>query len=86
MTFAEQFLNGAQDIVGKIDAHAVELVAAALTAARQRGGRLFRGVYIVTALHYILAKLSLVGKDSGGCSLNTVKIFHRDATSVGFAP
>lgn len=43
------------------------------------------GVHVITATHDILAKLSLVGKDLDEYSLDTVKMFHRDATSAGFA-
>jgi transaldolase len=43
------------------------------------------GVHIITATHDILAKLSLVGKDLDEYSLDTVKMFHRDAASAGFS-
>ncbi|GAC1658284.1 MAG: hypothetical protein NVS4B13_00970 [Candidatus Elarobacter sp.] len=43
------------------------------------------GVHIITATHDILAKLSLVGKDLDEYSLDTVKMFHRDAVAAGFA-
>ena len=42
------------------------------------------GVHIITATHDILAKLELVGKDLDEYSLDTVKMFHRDATAAGF--
>jgi transaldolase len=42
------------------------------------------GVHVITATHDILAKLSLVGKDLDEYSLDTVKMFHRDAASAGF--
>jgi len=42
------------------------------------------GVHIITATHDILSKLSLVGKDLDEYSLDTVKMFHRDAVSAGF--
>src|SRR5215471_3562910 len=41
MTFAEQFLAEAAEILGKIDLAAVERVAAILAECRARGGRLF---------------------------------------------
>lgn len=43
------------------------------------------GVHIITATHDILAKLALVGKDLDEYSLDTVKMFARDAASAGFA-
>ena len=43
------------------------------------------GVHVITATHDILAKLALVGKDLDEYSLDTVKMFHRDAVSAGFA-
>ena len=42
------------------------------------------GVHVITATHDILAKLALVGKDLDEYSLDTVKMFHRDAASAGF--
>lgn len=42
------------------------------------------GVHVITATHDILAKLTLVGKDLDEYSLDTVKMFHRDALSAGF--
>jgi transaldolase len=42
------------------------------------------GCHIITVSHDVLAKLSLVGKDLGEYSLETVKMFHRDATAAGF--
>ncbi len=42
------------------------------------------GVHVITATHDILAKLSLVGKDLAEYSLDTVKMFHRDAAAAGF--
>ncbi len=42
------------------------------------------GVHVITATHDILAKLALVGKDLDEYSLDTVKMFHRDAVSAGF--
>ena len=43
------------------------------------------GVHVITATHDILAKLDLVGKDLDEYSLDTVKMFHRDAADAGFA-
>jgi transaldolase len=43
------------------------------------------GCQIITATHDILAKLSLVGKDLGEYSLDTVKMFHSDAAAAGFS-
>jgi transaldolase len=42
------------------------------------------GVHVITATHDILAKLELVGKDLDEYSLDTVKMFHRDAADAGF--
>jgi transaldolase len=42
------------------------------------------GCHIITVSHDVLAKLSLVGKDLDAYSLETVKMFHRDATAAGF--
>lgn len=42
------------------------------------------GVHIITATPDILAKLSLVGKDLSEYSLDTVKMFYRDATAAGY--
>ena len=42
------------------------------------------GVHVITATHDILAKLELVGKDLDEYSLDTVKMFHRDAGAAGF--
>ncbi len=42
------------------------------------------GVHVITATHDILAKLELVGKDLDEYSLDTVKMFHRDAVAAGF--
>src|SRR6516162_103622 len=41
MTFTEQFLAEAGEILKRIDAAAIERVAGRLAAARSRGGRLF---------------------------------------------
>jgi transaldolase len=42
------------------------------------------GVHIITATSDILAKLGLVGKDLDEYSLETVRMFHRDAAAAGF--
>jgi transaldolase len=42
------------------------------------------GCHIITVSHDLLAKLSLVGKDLDEYSLDTVKMFHRDAIAAGF--
>jgi transaldolase len=42
------------------------------------------GCHIITATSDILQKLSLVGKDLGEYSLDTVKMFHSDAVKSGF--
>ncbi len=42
------------------------------------------GVHIITATHDILAKLELVDKDLDEYSLDTVKMFHRDAMAAGY--
>jgi transaldolase len=43
------------------------------------------GCHIITVTHDILKKLSLVGKDLGDYSLDTVKMFHDDAQAAGFS-
>ncbi len=43
------------------------------------------GCHIITATHDLLHKLALVGKDLDDHSLDTVKMFHRDAAQAGFA-
>jgi len=43
------------------------------------------GCHIITVTNDILAKLSLLGKDLEEYSLDTVKMFHRDARESGFA-
>ncbi len=43
------------------------------------------GCHIITVSHDVLAKLSLIGKDLDEYSLETVKMFHRDAAAAGFA-
>src|SRR5437762_10964360 len=42
------------------------------------------GCHVITVTHDILNKLSLVGKDLGEYSLDTVKMFYQDALSAGF--
>jgi len=42
------------------------------------------GCHIITVAHDVLKKLSLVGKDLHEFSLDTVKMFHEDATKAGF--
>jgi len=42
------------------------------------------GCHIITATPDILKKLSLVNKDLGGYSLDTVKMFYNDASAAGY--
>jgi transaldolase len=42
------------------------------------------GVDIITLTDDLLKKLDLLGKDLGAYSLDTVQMFHRDATSAGY--
>jgi transaldolase len=42
------------------------------------------GCHIITVTNDVLAKLALVGKDLSTYSLETVQMFHRDATAAGF--
>jgi transaldolase len=42
------------------------------------------GCHIITATNDLLNKISLVGKDLSDYSLETVKMFHTDATASGF--
>jgi len=42
------------------------------------------GCHIITVTHDLLKKLELVGKDLGEFSLDTVKMFHRDAADAGY--
>ena len=42
------------------------------------------GCHIITVTNDILQKLSLVGKDLGDYSLDTVKMFYNDGTAAGF--
>ena len=43
------------------------------------------GCHIITVTHDILAKLNLLGKDLTQFSLETVRMFHRDAAASGYA-
>jgi hypothetical protein len=43
------------------------------------------GCHVITVTNDVLKKLSLVGKDLDGYSLETVKMFHDDATAAGFS-
>jgi transaldolase len=43
------------------------------------------GCHIITVTHDLLAKLHLLGKNLDEYSLDTVKMFHDDAASAGFA-
>jgi len=43
------------------------------------------GAHIITATPDVLAKLKLFGKDLDEYSLDTVKMFHNDATAAGFS-
>jgi transaldolase len=43
------------------------------------------GCHIITVTNDILGKLELLGKDLSDYSLDTVKMFHRDAVASGFA-
>jgi transaldolase len=42
------------------------------------------GCHIITVTHDLLKKLPLLGKDLAEYSLDTVMMFHRDATAAGF--
>jgi len=42
------------------------------------------GCHIITVTHDVLGKLGLVGKDLVDYSLDTVKMFHADASAAGF--
>lgn len=42
------------------------------------------GCHIITLTHDMLHKLCLIGRDLGGYSLDTVKMFHDDAVKAGF--
>jgi transaldolase len=41
------------------------------------------GCHIITVTHYVLKKLPLLGRDLAEYSLETVRMFHRDAASAG---
>jgi transaldolase len=43
------------------------------------------GCHIITVTHDLLSKVSLVGKDLGAYSLETVEMFHRDGQAAGFS-
>ncbi len=43
------------------------------------------GCHVITATHDVLAKLSLVGKDLGDYSLDTVKMFFEDGRAAGYS-
>jgi transaldolase len=43
------------------------------------------GCHIITVTHDLLKKLPILGKDLTDYSLDTVKMFHRDAQAAGFA-
>jgi transaldolase len=43
------------------------------------------GVHIITVTHDLLAKLAFFGKDLEQFSLETVQMFHRDATAAGYS-
>ena len=43
------------------------------------------GCHIITVTNDIMAKLSLLGKDLAEYSLDTVRMFHRDAVASGFS-
>jgi transaldolase len=44
------------------------------------------GCHVVTATHEILRKLPLLGYDLDEYSLDTVRMFYRDAVAAGFSP
>jgi len=43
------------------------------------------GCHIITVTNDVLGKLSLVGKDLDTYSLETVKMFHTDASNAGYS-
>jgi transaldolase len=43
------------------------------------------GCHIITVTHDLLAKLHLLGRDLNEFSLDTVRMFHRDANAAGFS-
>jgi transaldolase len=42
------------------------------------------GCHVITVTHDMLKKLPLIGRDLGEFSLDTVRMFHRDADAAGF--
>ena len=42
------------------------------------------GCQVITVTNDLLKKLSLVGKDLGGYSLETVAMFYKDASAAGY--
>jgi transaldolase len=42
------------------------------------------GCHIITVTHDLLAKLHLLGRDLDQFSLDTVRMFHRDASTAGY--
>jgi transaldolase len=42
------------------------------------------GCHIITVTHDLLAKMHLLGRDLDEFSLDTVRMFHRDASAAGF--
>jgi transaldolase len=43
------------------------------------------GCHIITVTHDLLTKLPLIGRDLSEYSLDTVRMFHRDAQAAGYA-
>jgi transaldolase len=43
------------------------------------------GCHIITVTHDLLAKLNLIGKGLNEFSLDTVRMFHRDAADAGYS-
>jgi transaldolase len=43
------------------------------------------GCHIITVTHDLLKKLPILGRDLADYSLDTVRMFHRDAQAAGFA-
>lgn len=42
------------------------------------------GCHVITVTHDMLKKLPLIGRDPGDVSLDTVRMFHRDALTAGY--
>jgi transaldolase len=42
------------------------------------------GCHVITVTHDLLAKIGLIGRDLTDFSLETVRMFHRDATAAGY--